>query len=182
MKISLTSLSALFLGQHHTAGESVSTPIRFVTTVGDRVRALQIIKTLSFTRDTLSFAEGLRSPVVKPSCGCKTSQNADFLVIHCVNQGLLCLACKQVAPGLKSEANVEVLSTWPAGGDSTGSKKKSDCMEVYEKMTLLLTLFITPVHILNVQEYLNEFMVAISSFNSSSIQHDSFCKIWSHLK
>ena len=32
------------------------------------------------------------------------------------------------------------------GGDSTGFKKKSNCMEVYEKMTLLLTWFLTSVN------------------------------------
>lgn len=92
MKIFLTSLSSLILWQHHTAWESVSAPIRLVTTVGDRVRALQIIKTLmlaqcywlflysiswaaqeirqprpqSFTREKLSFAEGLSFVSVKP--------------------------------------------------------------------------------------------------------------------
>lgn len=46
MKISLTSISSLFLCQHCTAGEAVSAPIRLVTVVGDQVRASQIIKTL----------------------------------------------------------------------------------------------------------------------------------------
>lgn len=91
MKIFLTSLSSLFLWQHHAAGESVSAPIRSVTTVGDQVRASQIIKNSvlaqgywlllytiswaageirkprpqSFTRDLVSFAQGFA--VVKPS-------------------------------------------------------------------------------------------------------------------
>ena len=86
MKISLTSLSSLFLWQLRTAGECVSAPIRLVTTVGDRVRASQIIKTLmlaqcywslprsiswaagrplSFTGDSVSFTEGLCSALVK---------------------------------------------------------------------------------------------------------------------
>ena len=35
---------------------------------------------------------------------------------------------------------------WPAGGDSTGCKKKYDCIEVYEKMSLLLNWFFTSVN------------------------------------
>lgn len=46
MKISLNSGSPLFPWQHHTAGESVSAPIRLVTAAEDRVRASQIIKSL----------------------------------------------------------------------------------------------------------------------------------------
>jgi len=46
--------------------------------------------------------------------------------------------------GLKIEANAEVPSTCilsndHLGGNSTGCKKKSDCIEVYVKMSLLLT-------------------------------------------
>lgn len=39
-------LLGLFPWQHHTAGKSVSAPIRLVTAVEDRVRASQIIKSL----------------------------------------------------------------------------------------------------------------------------------------
>lgn len=89
MKISLTSLSSHFLWQQHTAGESVSTPIRLVTTVGnesgpadnknsDAFSALLIVsvqhllggrrpRPQRFTRDTVSFAEGFCSAGVKPT-------------------------------------------------------------------------------------------------------------------
>lgn len=44
--------------------------------------------------------------------------------------------------------------------------ERNPCIEVYEKMTLVLTLFTTSVN-----SYPNEFMVSISSFKSSSL-HD----------
>ena len=48
---------------------------------------------------------------------------------------------------------------WPAG-----FKKESNCIEIYEKMFLLLTSFSKVVP--------NDFMVLISCFKSSSTQHD----------
>lgn len=52
------------------------------------------------------------------------------------------LGCiKELDVVLKSEVNAlnQHSFLWPPGGNSTGCKKKSDCIEVYKKIILLLT-------------------------------------------
>lgn len=54
----------------------------------------------------------------------KTSRDAVWL-------SLLMKSIEEVTTGLRCQQ--------PAGGDSTGFKKKSDCIEAYEQMTQLQT-------------------------------------------
>lgn len=71
--------------------------------------------------------------------------------------------------GVTGEANTErpeILHL--AGGSSTGYKK-SECIEVYEKLTLLLAWFIYFLYLS--KQYTKGFMVSIVSFKCSSTEH-----------